>query len=69
MSGNVYKKLELVGTSNESLEGAINNAVEKASKTLRGLSWFEVQELRGHISDGKVSEFQVTMQVGMKLDD
>jgi flavin-binding protein dodecin len=68
MSSAAYKKIELVGTSPNSYAEATRNAVEKASETLHGLSWFEVSELRGAIKDGKVDEFQVTLKVGMKLD-
>ena len=68
MSSSTYKKIELVGTSPNSYAEATRNAVEKASETLHGLSWFEVSELRGAIKDGKVDEFQVTLKVGMKLD-
>ena len=64
----VYKKIELVGTSNESLEDAIRAAIKKASETLRHLDWFEVKEIRGKIGDGDVQSFQVVLQVGFKLD-
>ncbi len=63
-----YKKIELVGTSTESYEQAIRNAIEKAAETLRGLAWFEVVEQRGHITDGKVVEFQVVLKAALKLD-
>ena len=68
MSSPSYKKIELVGTSPNSYADATRNAIEKASGTLHGLSWFEVTELRGAVKDGKVDEFQVTLKVGMKLD-
>ena len=64
----VYKKIELVGTSNESLEDAIRTAIKKASETLRHLDWFEVKEIRGKIGDGDVQSFQVVLQVGFRLD-
>jgi len=64
----VYKKIELVGISSESFEDAVNNAVERASKTLHGLSWFEVVEQHGKIVDGKVTEYQVILKVAFKLD-
>ncbi|WP_287370250.1 dodecin [Oceanithermus sp.] len=64
----VYKKIELVGTSDESLEDAIRAAIKKASETLRHLDWFEVKEIRGKIGDGDVQSFQVVLQVGFKLD-
>ncbi len=65
----VYKKITLIGTSTESFEKAIENAVERASETLRHLDWFEVKELRGRISDGRVSEFQAVIEVGFRLAD
>ena len=64
----VYKKIELVGTSDESLEDAIRTAIKKASETLRHLDWFEVKEIRGKIGDGDVQSFQVVLQAGFKLD-
>jgi len=64
----VYKKIELVGTSDESLEAAIRTAIKKASETLRNLDWFEVKEIRGKISDGDVQTFQVVLMVGFKID-
>jgi dodecin len=66
--GGIYKKIEIVGTSTESLEDAIRTAVQAAAKSVRRLSWFEVVEQRGAIKDGKVAEFQVTLRVGFKLD-
>jgi flavin-binding protein dodecin len=64
-----YKLIELVGTSTESYESAIQNAVEQASKSLKALGWFEVVQLRGGIMDGKVSEYQAIIKVGFKLVD
>ncbi len=63
-----YKKIELVGISAESFEQAIRNAIEKAAESLHGLAWFEVVEQRGHITDGKVVEFQVVLKAALKLD-
>lgn len=68
MANHVYKKTEIVGSSSKSMEHAIENAVERASKTLRNLRWFEVGEVRGHIEDGKVAHYQVTLKVGFTLD-
>ncbi len=68
MSDHIYKKLELVGTSPNSIEEAVTNAIERASKTLRNLRWFEVVETRGHIAEGKVDHWQVTVKVGFTLD-
>ena len=64
----VYKKIELVGTSDTSLEEAIRTAIKKASETLRHLDWFEVKEIRGKIGEGDVQSFQVVLQVGFRLD-
>jgi len=58
----------LVGTSDKSMEEAINNAISKASETLRGLSWFEVKEVRGSIENGKVKEYQVVIEVGFEVE-
>jgi flavin-binding protein dodecin len=67
MSG-TYKKIELVGTSPVSFAEAVKAAIEEASKTLRHMNWFEVVEQRGFIKEGKVAEFQVTVNVGFKLE-
>ena len=64
----VYKLVEIVGTSEESFARAVSNGVERASQTLRNLDWFEVTELRGRVSGGKVSQFQVKMKVGFRLE-
>jgi flavin-binding protein dodecin len=69
MDGNVYKLIELTGTSKTSVEDAIQNAIGRASKTLHNLSWFQVTETRGSIREGKASEFQVTLKVGFRLDE
>jgi len=63
-----WKKIALVGTSTESLEDAIRSALKDASKSVRKMGWFEVTEQRGAIKDGKVTEFQVTIQVGFKVE-
>lgn len=68
MSSTVYKKIELTGASEISIEDAVNNAVAKASETVRNLRWFEVDEIRGAIDEDKVSQWQVTLKVGFKLD-
>ena len=64
-----YKIIEIVGTSSESYDDAIRSAVNEASKSLKGLSWFQVMEMRGGINDGKVSEYQVILKVGFRLLD
>lgn len=68
MSDHVYKKIELVGSSPTSIEDAVTNAVARAGKTIRNMRWFEVTETRGHIEDGKVQHWQVTVLVGFTLD-
>jgi flavin-binding protein dodecin len=65
----VYRKTELVGSSSESLTNAIETAVERASRTLRNLEWFEVSEIRGHIQEGKVAHYQVTLKVGFRVEE
>ena len=68
MSNHVYKLVELVGSSTTSTDDAIRNAIETAAKTLRHIDWFEVIETRGHVADGKVGHFQVTLKVGFRLE-
>ncbi|WP_029147072.1 dodecin [Methylophilus sp. 5] len=69
MSEHIYKVVELVGSSPISSDDAIKNAVERAAKTLHHLNWFEVVETRGHIADGKVAHFQVTLKVGFRIEE
>lgn len=69
MTDHVYKKIELTGSSATGVEDAIKNAVSKASKTLHNMRWFEVVETRGHIENGAVSHWQVTIKVGFTLED
>jgi dodecin len=69
MSEKVYKLVEVVGTSKESFAKAAATGVERAAKTLRNVDWFEVTEMRGRIENGKVSQYQVTVKVGFRLDD
>lgn len=66
-SARTYKMIELVGTSKNSYEDAIKNAVTDASESLEGLDWFQVMEFRGAIKDGKVSEYQAIMKVGFRV--
>lgn len=68
MSNHVYKILELVGSSSNGTDDAIRQALEAASKTMRHIDWFEVLETRGHVVDGKVGHFQVTLKVGFRLE-
>ena len=69
MKDKVYKLVEIVGTSEKSFAHAATNGVERAAKTVRNIDWFEVTEMRGRVTDGKVSQFQVTMKVGFRLDE
>ncbi|WP_407169733.1 dodecin [Bradyrhizobium sp. ORS 111] len=64
----VYKMLELVGSSEKSVEAAIENAINRASKTIREMKWFEVVQTRGHIEEGKIRHYQVTLRVGFTLE-
>jgi flavin-binding protein dodecin len=68
MSDHVYKSVEITGTSPDSVQSAIDTAIAKAGETLRHLDWFEVVNVRGHIEDGRVAHYQVTMKVGFRLD-
>ena len=68
MEDHVYKVLELVGSSEKSIEDAIRNAITRASKTLREMKWFEVLQTRGHIENGSVRHYQVTLKVGLTLE-
>ncbi|AFL50764.1 flavin-binding protein dodecin [Sinorhizobium fredii] len=69
MSGHVYKKVELIGSSPNSVNEAIETAISRASKTMRNLDWFEVDQIRGQIVNGKVAHYQVVMKVGFRIDD
>ena len=69
MSDHIYKIVQLVGSSPSSVEDAIQNAIARASKSLKHLRWFEVLETRGQVEGGKVSHYQVTLKVGFTLDD
>jgi flavin-binding protein dodecin len=68
MSDHVYKVVELVGSSPSSIEDATKAAIERASKTIRNIRWFEVIETRGHVEDGRVHHFQVKLKIGFTLD-
>lgn len=68
MKSKVYKKIRIVGCSEKSYEHAIEQAVKKASESVHGMSWFEVVELRGAVSGGKVAEWQATVEVALKVD-
>ncbi|OUR70285.1 hypothetical protein A9Q73_00335 [Bermanella sp. 47_1433_sub80_T6] len=68
MSDHVYKKVEITGSSSVDMEDAIKNAVNKCSSTIKNMDWFEVMDTRGHIKDGKVAHWQVTLKIGFRLD-
>jgi flavin-binding protein dodecin len=69
MSDHVYKHLELTGSSTTSMEDAIQTAIARAAKTIRGMHWFQVTDTRGYIEDGKVAYWQVTVKVGFTLEE
>ena len=69
MSDNVYKIIEIVGSSETSIEDAIEKAIARASITLHDIGWFEVKETRGHVVHGRVAHFQVTLKIGFTLRD
>ena len=68
MSDHVYKLLELTGSSSVSIEEAASNAIAKAHESVRNIQWFNVTETRGHVIDGKVAHWQVTLKVGFTLE-
>lgn len=68
MADNVYKVVQIVGSSSESTDAAIKNAVNKASSTVRNLDWFEVVETRGHIENDQVAHYQVKLNIGFRLE-
>ena len=68
VSDHVYRVIEVVGSSPDGVDAAIRNAVARASQTVRELEWFEVQQIRGHLGDGEVKHFQVTIKVGFRLE-
>ena len=69
MTDHVYRVTEIVGTSPEGVDAAIRNGLERAAKTLREIDWFEVVSIRGHIEEGTIHHFQVTMKLGFRLED
>ena len=69
MNGHVFKQIELTGTSATSVEEAVRTAIAEAAKSVRNMSWFEVTETRGSISNGKVAEWQVTLKIGFRMED
>jgi flavin-binding protein dodecin len=69
VSDSTYRIIELTGTSTEGVTEALDNGVARASKTLRNLDWVEVAAIRGHIADGRIAHYQVSMKVGFRMDD
>jgi dodecin len=69
MDNHIYKIIELAGSSADSIEAAIQNAIGKASQSLHNLRWFQVMETRGDIDNGRVAHYQVTLKVGFTVDD
>jgi flavin-binding protein dodecin len=69
MENHVYKVIEIVGSSETSIEEAISTAVAQASKTVRNMDWFEVIQTRGHIKNGKIGHYQVTLKIGFTLEN
>ena len=67
MTDHVYRVTEVVGSSSDSLESAIRTGIDKAAETVRGLNWFEVTEIRGHLEEGGVAHFQVSMKLGFRV--
>jgi dodecin len=68
MSNHTYRVIEIVGSSPDGVDAAIRSGVARAAQTMRGLDWFEVQSIRGHLADGAVAHFQVSMKVGFRLE-
>lgn len=69
MSHHTYRVTEIVGSSHEGLDSALRNAIERASETLRHLDWFEVTQVRGNITDGRIEHYQVGIKVGFRLEE
>ena len=68
MSNHVYKMLELTGSSSKGIEDAVQNAIAKANETVRNIQWFSVTETRGHVKDGQIAHWQVTVKLGFTLE-
>ena len=69
MANHIYKHLELTGTSSSGIEDAVQNAISRAARTVRNMRWLEILETRGHVENGKVSQWQVTLKVGFTLEE
>lgn len=68
MAEHTYRVTEIVGTSQEGVDAALRNAISRAAQTLRGLDWFEVTQVRGHIVDGEIEHYQVGLKLGFRLE-
>lgn len=69
MANHVYSISEIVGTSPDGVEAAVTNAVTQAGRTLRNLDWFEVKDIRGHLVDGAIADWQVTIKLGFRVEE
>lgn len=69
MSDHVYKTIEITGSSTQSSDDAVRRAIAKASASIQHLNWFQVTDVRGHIENGQVGHWQVTLKIGFRLDD
>ena len=69
MTNHVYKIIELTGSSEKGIEDAVQNAVSKAGTTVRNMRWFQVTETRGHIDNGQIQHWQVTIKIGFTMED
>jgi len=69
MTNHTYRVTEIVGTASEGMDAAIRSGLERASRTLRNIDWFEVVSTRGHVEEGRIHHFQVTLKVGFRLDE
>ena len=69
MAEHIYRIAQIVGTSPDGVDAAIRNAVGRADQTLRNMDWFEMSEIRGHLADGQVADWQVTVKIGFRLED
>ncbi|GAA3505130.1 dodecin [Streptomyces albogriseolus] len=69
MSNHTYRVTEIVGTSPDGVDAAVRNGIERASRTLRHLDWFEVTQVRGQIEEGRVAHYQVGLKVGFRLEE
>ena len=69
MDNHTYSISEIVGTSTQGVDDAVRNGIAKASQTLRNLDWFEVKEIRGHLAEGNIADWQVTIKIGFRLEE